>query len=363
MTEALAARVAGRRVGLFASAVARWPGGRDALAVVREAGPAALVVLAPEHGVSGVLAPGETDAAGAVVPFYGHGAAAAAARIPALDLLVFDLPLVGARYYTYIDGLRRLLVLGRDRGVPVLVVERENPLGLTRLEGPIPAATGAADVVAVELPIRYGLTTGELARFMATREGAPEPEVVEGPGGAAAFSPPSPNLRSPEAVALYPATCLLEGTTVSEGRGTEAPFVTVGAPGLDPERLMARLPATEGLAVEAVGFVPAGSKHAGRACRGIRVRVDRTRLGDVLPWGAALLAGAKAAWPEGFGFARGPSGRWFLDLLWGGPALREAIEAGRDPAELFRPGREPVGWRQAWRVPRPGPVTVLEACA
>jgi uncharacterized protein YbbC (DUF1343 family) len=329
-------RWADRRVVLLTNSAA-CRGGVGVRELVEGAGPAGLVRLVPEHGASVDRDPGEEDVAdGSEVPWYFRGRPPTP-QLPAAEDYVFDLPLVGARCFTYLDGLRRLGVLAARAGRPVTVLDRPNPLG-GRVEGPGVAPGWESEVACLDLPLRYGMSAGEVAAWMAERLGWPEPEVVpwEGPspwGGA--MTPPSPNLRSLAALRLYPALVLLEATAVSEGRGTATPFGWLGAPGLDAEAVAAAVTPPAGVTWRVEARTPTASKWAGREVAGLALEGCAPEDEPVLGFGVALLRELAVHVPGGLGMRPGPSGRYFMDLLWGSPALRECLERGDDPAQLL----------------------------
>src|SRR5690606_10859753 len=206
----------------------------------------------------------------------------------------------GARFYTYATTLGYLLETAAQHHLRVVVLDRPNPTGGVRIEGPLLDADRQSFIGYHPLPVRHGMTLGELARlFNAERRIGAQLEVVAMRGyrreqlwadTGLSWIAPSPNLRSKEAALLYPGVALLEAKQVSVGRGTDRPFEQIGAPWIDSERLARSLAAERlgGLAIEPVAFTPTASKHAGRACRGVRFvirepqRVDAVRLGLAL---------------------------------------------------------------------------------
>lgn len=353
----LAEHVPGRRVAVLTNDAARDGGGVTTLARVRAAGPAVLRRLAPEHGLSAALPPGETDAAGEdVVPFHSAVRGAPDPAVPESDHYLYDVPLVGARYFTHLDGLRRLMAVAGRAGRPVAVVDRGNPLGSLR-EGPGVCPELRSDVAGLDVPVRYGATTGEVARGIAGAAGFPEPAILGAPAPGRDFVPPSPNLREAGAVALYPATCLLEAFEVSEGRGTPRPFLRVGAPGLDGRDLLGRLDLPAGVVATPVDFTPRGAGRVpGRPCGGVDLEVDpgSLPLGPVLPFGLSLLEGMRALLGEALVPVRDPGGTYWLDRLWGTPALGRALDAGTDLREVAT-GAGPPGEDHGWSPRGPHP--------
>ena len=212
-----------------------------------------------------------------------------------VDVLVYDIQDVGARFYTYISTMGECMEAAADKGIPFIVLDRPNPLADTAVEGRmIDLERFKSFVGAYAIPIRYGLTIGELAGIV--RDGMKKDvklTVVKMKNYRRSlwydetglpWIAPSPNLPSLASATVYPGMCLFEGTNLSEGRGTMQPFETVGAPWLDAYKLVEELTALklEGVLFRPVSFTPTSSKHQGQLCQGIQLHVtDRQRLRSV----------------------------------------------------------------------------------
>lgn len=306
------------------------PGGRPWVEILRQRGARDVLVLAPEHGARGELPAGAAVSAEVgAIPFYFQGHFRPTPRLVGIDAVLFDLPLVGVRCFTFLDVLRRLVLRSAHGGPPLWVVERPNPLG-DRVEGELVEPGLYSEVACFDLPYRYGLSTYEVAAKMARDSRAPVPRRILLQDSDSGFSPPSPNLRTPETLRVYPWTVFFEGTVLSEGRGTELPFWQWGHPELDAEGFARELQGRAGLACRAVEFVPRASKFAQQAVQGVRLEEAPRPDRDLLPLARLVLTLARM-FLRGSGedfWVRTPSGQAFVDKLWGGPGLRLGIEAG-----------------------------------
>lgn len=343
---------------------------RHAADLIHEAGSEVACLLGPEHGVRGEAQDMEGVCSGRdprlrvpVWSLYGADEASLRPRrewLQGLDAVVIDLQDVGSRYYTYVWTMALTMEVCAEVGVAVIVLDRPNPLDGTTLEGPGIEPGYESFVGLYPLPVRHGLTAGELARlYAAERDLDLELTVVpmEGwrreQGWSETGLPwvlPSPNMPTTDTALVYPGGCLLEGTALSEGRGTTRPFELVGAPWLDGHDLARRLTAEQlpGVVVRPTSFCPTFNKHAGQPCGGIQLHVTDPRAFRPLLTGVAVLLCARAAAPEWFAW-RAQAYEFIdaipaIDLLAGGPWLREAVEAGvTAPHELAR------GWIEAER--------------
>lgn len=356
-------RVRGCRVGLLCNQTAVDRSLAHAADLLAAAPGVRLVRLfGPEHGVWGeaqdmVGVDGGIDrwTGLPVVSLYGHdegSLAPGAEALSGLDVLVYDVQDVGSRYYTFAATLGKAMRVAAAAGVRVVVADRPNPLGGLAVEGGVVRAGFESFVGEHPISVRHGLTVGELALLYHRRLGiGDEPEVVvlEGWDRAAAWEDtglpwvlPSPNMPTPDTAWVYPGACLVEGTTLSEGRGTTRPFELVGAPWLDGRDLAARLEAygLPGVRFRPAVFAPTFQKHAGQTCGGVQLHVtDRGAFAPVAT-GVALLAAARAAAPERFSWREEPyefrSDRPAIDLLAGNDELRRRLEAGEDPRDIAR---------------------------
>jgi uncharacterized protein YbbC (DUF1343 family) len=318
------------------------------------------MLLAPEHGLFGERLYMESvpDALDPflglpVVSLYGDDAdslAPSPARLSGLDAVVVDLQDVGARYYTYLATLAMTMDACAAAGVPVIVADRPNPIGCSAVEGNLPRAHLKSFVSWLPLPNRHGLTAGEAARLHASTLPNLDLTVLpcEGlrrdmlwPDTGLPFVLPSPNIPTWETALVYPGMCLLEGTNLSEGRGTTMPFFLFGAPWItDPRRLVATLDAWRlpGVAFRPTYFTPNLDKWAGRRCGGAQLVVTDVHAFRPLLAGLAVLAAAIANHPDDFALRTEAyefvHDRLAMDLLLGDEALRQDLLAGASPWDL-----------------------------
>ena len=315
-------------------------------------------LFSPEHGIWGssgnaVRIPSTINA-----PFqipvhslYGEMRAPTAEMLAGIDALVFDIQDVGSRFYTYISTLRNAMQAAMPLNVDLIVLDRPNPIRGDCVAGNLLQPAFQSFVGTARLPIRHGMTAGELARLLRA-ELTPQPhqamgqlEVVPMHGWRRAmwydqtglpWVPPSPNMPTVETATLYPGTCLIEGTNLSEGRGTTRPFEWIGAPWINAERWAEGLNGLglPGAHFRPIHFTPTFSKFAGQPCQGVQVHVtnrDELRPVDV---GIHLIATAHSGYPERFAFLQN-EGSHFIDLLAGSDELRLRLMDGEPPGEII----------------------------
>src|SRR5262245_5396495 len=268
-----------------------------------------------------------------------------------LDVLVIDLQDVGTRIYTYIYTMAYCLMAARRQGLTVIVCDRPNPIGGTAVEGPMLEHGFESFVGLFPIPMRHGMTIGELARLFNEHFGLGAAlEIVEMEGwkremyhddAGAPWVMPSPNMPTIDSAIVYPGTVLFEGTNVSEGRGTTRPFELIGAPWVEPEGLTRRL-ASEGLPgvyFRPVTFEPTFQKHAKIACGGCQIHVIDREAFKPVETAVAVLAEMRRQAPAEFQWRQPPyeyeTVKLPFDILAGSPALRERIEAGAEGNAIF----------------------------
>ena len=337
----------GKRLGLIVHGASVTAEGRHAVDVFRDRGLTVVRLFSPEHGLRGQAAAGEGVEGGRdevsglpIVSLYGERRKPRPEDLEELDALVFDLQDAGVRFYTYVSTLILALESAAEAGLDFVVLDRPNPLGGERIEGPVSAPRDVVPASFLNLapgPLVHGMTLGEMARYVNARLERPARLTVIPMAGwnrrmtwadtLRPWMPPSPNLRSAEAALAYPGTALLEATNVSEGRGTDSPFLLFGAPWLDPSAVTVSVP---GFKLEPARFTPRTSKYPDQECQGLRVRVADPTIAEPYRLGVTLLAT----------LSRNPGFEWLdggaaLTRLVGTPRLAEDLREGKTVEEIL----------------------------
>jgi uncharacterized protein YbbC (DUF1343 family) len=292
-----------------------------------------------------------------VYSLYSETREPTAAMLAGLDALVIDLQDVGARIYTFVYTMANCLKAAARHGVRTIVCDRPNPIGGLAVEGPMLLEGFESFVGLFRIPMRHGMTIGELARLFNEEFGiGADLQVVPMEGWRRGmywdqtglpWVIPSPNMPTLDTAIVYPGGVLFEGTQLSEGRGTTRPFEILGAPWIDPEPFAARLNAQQidGAWFRPLMFEPTFHKHAHQACGGCQVHVtDRASFRPVLA-GVAVMAELRRSAPSRFAWRQPPyeyvHDRMPIDILAGSDQLRHAIEAdvpARDIAAAWEDG-------------------------
>jgi uncharacterized protein YbbC (DUF1343 family) len=357
--------IMGQRVGLVASTSSVDRDLTSTVTRLHQHPDVRLVALfGPEHGLRGEAQAGEsvdtfTDPLTnlPVYSLYGKTHKPTPDMLQGIDVLVFDIQDGGVRFYTYLATLAHVMQAAAEHELPVIVLDRPTPLGGHKVEGPVLDPAYQSFVGPYPIPICYAMTMGEIARlFNDVFEIGCRLEVVPLSGWRRGmwfdqtglpFVPPSPNLPTLQSLTLYPGTCLVEGTNLSEGRGTTKPFEYIGAPWIDAEDLTDRLNDLQlpGVRFRPVYFVPTFSKHRDQPCRGVHIYVQDREKCQPIVTALHLLACVRSSYPDHFGW-REPwvsGGHYPIDLLSGGSAVREHLDANQPIPDLVD------GWQTALR--------------
>jgi len=348
--------IQGKRLGLVAN-TASVTGDLMPLHFVLHKHPrlALTTLFSPEHGFGAAVQDalpvpdGKDPATGLpVYSLYGKAKAPTPKMLKGIDLLLFDLQDAGLRFYTYLSTLYYCLQACARAKVPVLVLDRPNPLNGARVQGPVLDPRFSSFVGIAPIPLRHGMTLGELAlylnevyRFRADLKVIPMKGWTRGmwfDQTGLAWVPPSPNLPSFDSALVYPATCLIEGTNLSEGRGTLKPFEQFGAPWVDPAGLTYALNALGlgGVRFSPATFTPTRDKHKGRICFGVEADLTDRKRFDPIATGVGLLKVLLKTYPDKFSW-RKEGRRYFIDLLLGTDLVRKGLEEGKAVSGLRDP--------------------------
>jgi uncharacterized protein YbbC (DUF1343 family)/CubicO group peptidase (beta-lactamase class C family) len=347
------ALLSGKRVGLITNHTGLDAAGRRTIDVLSRApGVKLRAIFSPEHGLSGqadakVVSGRDAATSLPVYSLYGETRRPSADMLKDLDALVFDVQDAGARFYTYMTTMGYAMEAAAKKGIEFVVLDRPNPITAARVEGPVMDSDLKSFTGYFPMPVRHGMTLGELARmFNAEHKIGARLTVVPMTGyrrdmwfdeTGIAWVNPSPNLRSLNQAIFYPGVALAEASNVSVGRGTDFPFELLGAPWIEAEALAGylrgrQLPAVE---FEPVSFRPASSRFKGEVCKGVRMILkDRDRL-DAVRLGIEILCALQRLYP----------GRFELDKalgLVGSRAVLQAIKEGQDPEAISAAWQTPL---------------------
>ncbi|MBI1803630.1 MAG: DUF1343 domain-containing protein [Ignavibacteriae bacterium] len=344
----------GKRVGVICNHTSKLPNGVHLVDTLLHSGIHVTALFAPEHGIRGAVAAGQTIASNIdsatglhVYSLYGKTLKPTPEMLTNVDVLLFDLQDVGARFYTYASTMANCMEAARDLGKKMIVLDRPNPINGIDIEGPVLDMDLISFLGLFPLPVRHGLTLGELAK-MIVGEGwlnynsAVDLWVISMEGWKRTmwydetrlpWVPPSPNMKSLATATVYPGTCFFEATNISEGRGTAKPFEWIGAPGNKSAKLASRLNAYRlpGVRFAPVEFTPTPDSIAApdpkfkkRKCRGVFVHVtDRTMYRPVLT-GLVMLNVFRSMFAPKFQLMQGR-----LDHLVGDTSIGETLMKGK----------------------------------
>lgn len=341
-----------RRVGLVTNQAGVDADGISDVVRLRTAGVRLVALFSPEHGFRGAADPGAAVASSVdsatglpIYSLYGRTSAPTPAMLRGIEVLLVDLQDAGARYYTYLFTTVEVMRAAAEESIPVVVLDRPDPIG-GLVQGNVLEPAHISPVGRLEIPMRHGMTLGELARLarmdlglgtdltVVPVEGWRRSMAMDQTG--LVFVPPSPNLRTVESLFHYPGLCLFEGTNLSVARGSDAPFEQIGAPWLDTSAVLQRvrragLPGVSYAGVTFRPVRPGDGKYPDALVAGIRLRVTDRATYDPTATAVQLLSAIRT-WHHAE-FAWIPA---HFDRLAGGPVLREALDAGAEPADIVR---------------------------
>lgn len=334
------ARLQNAHVAIVSNSTAKAKDGTTTIDALRNGGVAVNAIFTPEHGINADHEGKIGDASYNGIPvysLYGEHTTPTDAELAGVDTIVFDLQDVGVRFYTYASTMKRAMKAAADHHLRFVVLDRPDPIGGDAVQGPVLATSDAKSFVNHHaLPIRHGMTMGELAGLFVADDAIDlKPEVVkmtqwrrEEPFAITglAWTPPSPNLRSLKSVALYPAIGMLESTNVSVGRGTDLPFEVVAAPWLDPLAVIAKIQVA-GVTFQPSEVTPTSSLYKGKKCPAIKIAISDPKSFEPIRTAVAIAEALHAVHPT----------EWKIDdmnnMLRSTAAL-DAIKAGKGLADV-----------------------------
>jgi len=339
-------QLAGRKIGLITNQTGINREGTSSIQLLHDASEVKLLaIFSPEHGLFGkldvpLIENTEDSATGIkVFSLYGSTRKPTAEMLADIDTLVFDIQDIGTRFYTYISTMGEAMKVAADFNLKFVVLDRPNPINGITVSGPVLDEGRQSFVGFHRLPVRHGMTIGELARlFKAELQLDLELEIIEIQAWnrtdyfdttGLRWINPSPNMRSLTEAILYPGTGLLETTNLSVGRGTDTPFELIGAPWLDGDRLVVELNGLHlpGVTFTPLQFTPTSSKFEGELCHGVGVSItDRDQFESVRT-GVEIALQLRRLYPQ----------KWEIDAydrLLGNEKVLEAIRLGRPYSEI-----------------------------
>ncbi|MGK9487150.1 exo-beta-N-acetylmuramidase NamZ family protein [Bacillus pumilus] len=342
----------GKRVGLITNPTGIDANMKNSVDLLFEHPSIKLTALyGPEHGVRGDAQAGEgvesyTDEKTGlpVYSLYGKTRKPTLDMLKNVDILLFDIQDVGARYYTYIYTMAYALEAAKENNIPFVVLDRPNPIGGLKVEGPVLEPEHASFVGLYPIPLRHGMTTGELAKFF-NKEFHINADVtvikmknwkrsMTFDDTKLPFVLPSPNMPTVDSTFVYPATGLIEGTNVSEGRGTTKPFELIGAPYINSSELADHLNQLKlkGVQFRPVSFTPTFSKHAGKLSHGVQLYVTDRSSFEAVKTGLSIIKAIHDLYPKDFQFLQTGS----FDKLIGNGWMKEEINQGTSVKHIMK---------------------------
>lgn len=349
-----------RKIGLITNQTGVTRDLEHAVEVLRKHPQLKLTALfSPEHGMWGdvqdeqqISSYFDKDLGLMIYSLYGTVNKPTSEMLSDIDVLIYDIQDVGARFYTYISTLFYSMEAAAENNLPFLVLDRPNPINGISVEGNILDPQFKSFVGICPIPIRHGMTVGELAiMFNMEYKMNVNLTVVKMEGWRRTmwfddtgliWVPPSPNMPTLDTATVYPGTCLLEGTNVSEGRGTTKPFEMIGAPWINQTKLIEDLKARSlpGLLFRRTCFIPTFSKYAGKRCHGIQVHVVDREIYKPVEVGLHIIDAIYKHHSEFFEWRRTRDGLYFFDLLMGSDKVRQKIEAQMPISEIIESWKE-----------------------
>ncbi|MCS7374048.1 MAG: DUF1343 domain-containing protein [archaeon GB-1867-097] len=344
-------RIRGRSIGIVANQTSTTNELKHIVEEAKRKGRCKVeVVFTPEHGFRSAIGEGEKiygekydeEYNVKIYSLYGETYKPPRIIMEKLETLVFDLQDVGVRWYTYISTLYYCLEACGETETPIIILDRPNPITGEIIEGTMLESKYKSFIGIAEIPIRYGLTIGELSTFLNEKYGLNAPLQVIAMENwrrdlwfdetGLIWIPPSPNMPTINSASIYPGTGLIEGTNISEGRGTPLPFQLVGAPWMNSRKTSEELNriGLNGVKFRSTIFKPTTSKYKDQYCRGIQVHITNRLEARPFQIGIHILSAIKRLHPKKFKWIKRKE-RYIIDLLTGTDKLRKKLDEGEDP--------------------------------
>jgi uncharacterized protein YbbC (DUF1343 family) len=351
----------GKRVGIVTNHTALNSNGEHIVDLIHDAGIKVQAIFGPEHGFRGIEDAGElvkdgvdTKTGAPIYSLYGKTRKPTPEMLKDVDVMVFDIQDIGARFYTYISTMGYAMEAAGENNIPIYIFDRPNPIGRL-VEGPIIEQQFYSGVGRYPIPLRHGLTVGELATMLKQNNWIPYADdldlhIVKCKGWdpqkpytrtGMKWINPSPNIRNINEALVYPGTCLFEATNFSEGRGSDKPFEWVGAPYVDSKELVDALNKLniQGIKIEEISYTPTcppdayyKPKYNGILCHGVALTVTDPVNFRSLEFGVHLIDVLMDLYPDDFVISRP---QW-MNKLWGNTKANEMFEANAPAEDIIK---------------------------
>lgn len=352
--------ISGKKVGMICNHTSLLSDGKHLVdALLEQKNVKVNAIFTPEHGFKGLAEAGEVvDYKNnlykevPIISLYGKDKKPSKDVLQNIDLLIFDMQDVGARFYTYISTMYYVLEAAGENNIPVIILDRPNPIGGSYVDGPVLDPNYKSFVGISEIPITHGMTVGELANYFVGEKLISSwknvsLKVIQCKNWKREFpnefyskwNSPSPNINSLETALVYPGTCLLEGTNISEGRGTKFPFLQFGAPFIKSDDVINKLNLlkVEGAELQSVNFIPqdiegiaTSPKFENQACYGIKIRITDPNKFEAVKFGIKFLYVVTKLYGDKIKF-----NNQSFDRLAGSDILRKQLLSKLTPEKIF----------------------------
>lgn len=352
--------ITGKNVGVVCNHTSLLTGGTHLVdALIEQKNVTVKAIFTPEHGFKGSAEAGEhIDYKNnlykevPIISLYGKDRKPSKENLKDVDVLIFDIQDVGARFYTYISTMYYILESAGENNIPIIILDRPNPIGGNYVDGPVLDIKYQSFVGIAQIPIAHGMTVGELAAYFVGEKLISSwknisLKVIQCKNWKreiptqyySKWNSPSPNINSLETALVYPGTCLIEGTNISEGRGTKSPFLQIGAPFFKSEDIIEKLNLlkVEGADIQPVNFIPediegmaTNPKFEGKTCYGVKIKITDPNKFESVKFGVKLLFVLTKLYGSKIKFNESS-----FDRLAGSDILRQQLKNQMLPDKIF----------------------------